>query len=743
LRVLTGLILIVLLAAPGITYPAQAKSLSGEQPEGKPLFHNREAGDLAVEVKQNGLTALRYEALKTAGFAVDQLDPHTLALEHAGLAVAMEWEGDEDAVFEAGERFLFYAQPRFSRWTDKDVYFLTRDPALVQRIGARTGDPAGRPAGQKWVERVFEKNLLYTPDCNCGLMPGGRDGDRWVWDILRKPDQTVKSYDFTLPSVSGDQPAQMSLWLIGFTALFEAPDHQVSVSVNGQYAGQAVFDGRQAYELQLSLPAGLLKTGGNTLQLSLPGLPGIEVEGVWLDAFAVRYAQVDLAQGALSFSGEDGAAAVYTVGAADVKVYDISLPDRPERVSGVQFNGLTEWGDPTGELPRQYLVVREADILLPDGMRPAELLTGPEADYIIITPKLFKPAAERLAGLRSRLGYRVAVESIESIYDAWGGQAQPEAIRSYLAQAYSTWQIRPEFVVLMGDGTSDPKQYKASSSVTYIPPFLADVDPLAGETAADNRYVCLEGTDNLPEMAVGRLPVNSLEEANTVVDKIIAYELNPYLGSWRQQVSLVADNADFAGNFATELEAIGSEFVKFPLTAKRLYYTDQNILTFRQQVLNTWQAGSGLMVYSGHSSIHQWSVDRFFHLEDVKGLKNANRQPIVLEMTCLTGAFQVPDLPTLDESLVRSADGGAIAVWGSSGFGLSKGHNYLTKGFMESLLINREKVLGKSIIYAKLYLSQNSSSYSDLVDTFNLLGDPALNIMLYSGNYFPVIQRPN
>ena len=86
--------------------------------------------------------------------------------------------------------------------------------------------------------------------------------------------------------------------------------------------------------------------------------------------------------------------------------------------------------------------------------------------------------------------------------------------------------------------------------MSYIPPYLAPVDPWIGETAADNRYVTLVGADTLPDMMLGRLSVNSAAEASAFVNKIVAYEQNPVPGDWQQQVLAVADNADSAGDFA-------------------------------------------------------------------------------------------------------------------------------------------------------------------------------------------------
>ena len=128
-------------------------------------------------------------------------------------------------------------------------------------------------------------------------------------------------------------------------------------------------------------------------------------------------------------------------------------------------------------------------------------------------PAPFMPALADLIALRQSQGLRVAVESLQAIYDAFDGRPTPDAIHAYLQAAYTTWQPRPAYLLLVGDGTFDSKLYRADSGETLLPPYLADVDPWMGETAADNRYALLDGgVDFLPDLFVGRLPVNTITE---------------------------------------------------------------------------------------------------------------------------------------------------------------------------------------------------------------------------------------
>jgi hypothetical protein len=283
----------------------------------------------------------------------------------------------------------------------------------------------------------------------------------------------------------------------------------------------------------------------------------------------------------------------------------------------------------------------------------------------------------------------------------------------------------------MGDGSYDPRQYRATSPSTFIPPYLADVEPYSSETAADNRYVCVDGDDNLPDLLLGRLPVRSATQARAVVEKIVRYETAPLPGGWNTNVLLVADDPDAAGNFHTLSDA-AAVYVTDPFTVTRRYCAGTNPYQsdcsdaddIRTALLGDWNRGALIVQYAGHSSWQQWAAERFFHLDDIPTLANSRRLPVVVGMTCFTGAFHRPE-PTLDEELVLRQDAGAVAAWGPTGLGVGTGHRRLSEGFFRAVFSDTVGTVGEAALAGKLNLLGGGQG-QDLIDTFHLLGDPAL-----------------
>ncbi len=498
----------------------------------------------------------------------------------------------------------------------------------------------------------------------------------------------------------------------------------------------------------------------------MPADTGSNIEGAWVDAIAVTYGLNAVSDGVARFSAQD-AEHTYTIGGFsdnDLHVYDVTDPVAPLNVTGWTFSS----GDVAvgGSTAAEYMIVADDQIQAPLGIVATKPLNDPPggADYIVITHPDFETALAPLVTHRAGQGLRIEVVDAEAIYDHFGdGHMTPEAIHAFLSYAYANWTPpAPLYVLLVGDATYDPRQYRPDSSLTYIPPYLADVDPWIGETTSDHLYADLTG-DILPELRVGRLPVNTPEETTAVVDKIIAYETEAPPGDWNQRLVFGADNPSLAGDHHADAD---SEFISYTVgittyQGVRVYlsetggephlYTDAEAA--QAALISALDQGALLYSYFGHASWHQEAVletDGYaplFHLDHIAQLNNQNRWPVVLHMTCFTGHYIHRIDDTLDESLLRSQDVGAVAVWGASGNGLVDGHNILHRSFYQSVFDDAKTELGEitNIALATLY-PYAGGAYNDLIDTYHLFGDPAMELNmtivdLPNDIFLPIIMR--
>jgi hypothetical protein len=292
------------------------------------------------------------------------------------------------------------------------------------------------------------------------------------------------------------------------------------------------------------------------------------------------------------------------------------------------------------------------------------------------------------------------------------------------------------------------------------------VDTWLGETATDNRFAALEPGSNLPWLAIGRLPANNPAEAEAMVDKILAYEDAAPTGDEGSSahLALVSDNVyavdgapDPAGNFWQTSDAALARAQQVAagsrsLRAERFYlnvcdparfahcelpnppyhpYTDGPKLLAG---LAAWlsapptprpDGASFLVHYVGHGSITGWAGQPLIlQSSDVAQLGVAPRLPLVLDMTCYTGYFHFPGLPSLAEAWLVAPQHGAVAAIASSGLGLAEAHATLDFAFLTQLVGRGATTAGEALLAAKVAAA--AGGLAEEADTFHLFGDPAM-----------------
>lgn len=701
---------------------------------------------LRVRVEHEGLQILRLSDLNAAIAA----SPARIKLSRAGVEIPVElrdvngnsvWGDPEDEL-------RFYAPPPGDRWNQSDTYWLTLEDGARLRITTRTvsAPAAGSPA------TAYERKVLRGTAFYDSRRPGS-DGDHWFAALLRAE-----------PGQPEDDQAQMS---IPVTTTLPAAAGTMTFTVSVHVQTGVVRRLTAAVGSSSSAPVEWNSAGDATLTLVAPGTIG-SVTAAHLTLTAITgYAQVAVdavewyrpvllqfgGKGAI-FQGASGQRAYQIAGAPPgFDLYDVTDPVAPVRV---QITGFSFEDDLPG---RSYLLTGDRTVFTPtvEPFTPPVLPSG--ADAVYIAPASLHAALTPLTDLRRAQGYTVAVIDVQSIYDGWShGQIDPRAIRSFLQHAVHTWSPSPMAVTLVGDGSSDPFDYtdRGAKNVNLIPPYLAMVDPWLGETACETCYAQLDGEnpsdDRLPDVWLGRLPVKSASELQTLVAKIVGYEIAPIGGAWRGRMLYLADDADSSGDFAAQAEA--SIALQPPgVQIERVFFGNgagqiPTAAAARAAALARFNDGAAIVAYFGHAHQQQWAVTELsasenwlLHRSDVLQLTNGDRLPVVLSLTCLSSAFQWPSYigMTIDEALLLSERGGAVAVWGPTGLGVSYGHDKLQEGFFRALWsstegndIERAVPLGALTTAGFRELFTRSVCCQETLLTYALLGDPLTRLRVVS-----------
>jgi hypothetical protein len=703
-----------------------------------------------VKVRDNGLYRLTYAELVTAGLPVSLIDPRTIKMYNLGNELAIRVVGEGDGAFNSTDYIVFYGEGLDSKYTWDNIYWLTYGGDWGRRMGTRDGSP-GEESVPDWhlSNRHIEENKIYVPSVR-----GDDDLERYFGANLTPPSKLSWTKTFTLDAPA-NAAGQMKISMYGLLSDPNInPDHHVRVTLNGEQIGEAYWDGKAWSHLSMPLRAGLLTAGVNTLEVTAVNDTGAFSENIYIDAVDLEYANTFTAVGdELWF--KNGAAGVYRYQlngftTDQVEVYDVTDAADVKQVSNLAFSGsnpyMVEFSDVVAE-SAQYLAKAAGNYKVVQGIEtmdtPSNLRAGTNgADHIIITPRAFWSQAEELRAHRAGQGLRAVKVDVQDVYDEFNyGIVSAYAIRDFLEYTYNAWvKPAPSYVVLMGDGHYDPKDYELKGKVSYIPPYLAFVDPTLGETAADNRYVTFKdgmgNRDSMPDMMLGRMAVNSAAEAQAMVDKVIAYEEDDDPPEpWRQQVLAIADSRDSGGLFDLLSDSLLAGHLAAPYTAEKVYLnvTHMTITDAKDAITAGINSGKLLVNYIGHASYKFWGKAKpyLFKADDVQNLANGGKLPIILAMTCYDGSYHFPyaeeNNAVTAEVVTRAQGKGAVASWSSSGVGLASAHDFLDKGFFNAFFRSTTTTVGQATLAGKLNLWSTGVN-SDDIETFLLFGDPALRV---------------
>ncbi len=741
-----------------------------------------------VSVKDDGLYELSYAYLQSAGLPVDTLDPRTFRMHFMGQEIRIQVTGQADGRFDVGDAVIFYGRNvdtlfydglfSSNKYVNELVYFLSYGVGNGLRMETVTGTPTGAPAQTVSMEHILdETNLWYFSEYPRLPITGG-DHFFGHWIQARRNNVSSRDIYFAASGVDNAVPGYLSMTLQGYAT----GPHSFSIYLNSTkiYSSTGGWDGFDGVGVSTVVSPGLFVNGTNILKVELANyVDGRNQDKVYINVTQMDYARQLVAQGdSLTIRGVTTGTWTFAASgfsSSDVTVYNVTDPHNvgmvingtPSTLGPVSSQqsaaGLT-FGAAVTPSTRFFLAAPIAHMQpvtitsaapLTSTYTPVDLLANTNRyDYIIITHGDFWDEMQPLARYRSFF-YDVAMIDVQEIYNSFnGGMMSAEAIRDFLSYAYNNWSgAQPEFVLLVGDGAVDMRNYLGVTPRTYMPPFLVTVDPYLGETASDNRFVMLAGNDILPDMAIGRFPAGSEADVVNMVKKTLDYEINPPAGDWTKNVLFIADDLEGGGgDFYGYSDILVSGFVDAPTntipflppsySATRAYLgvtcdtanesPANGCRTLISETLNI--TGAMLVSYVGHASRDAWALEDLMDGQLVTGLDNGQKLPVILAMTCLEGSFHDSSVLSLAESYMRSS-GGAVASWSPSGLGVATGHDYLEQSFFENLFQNGITELGRLTVLAKENLHEHDTTgrFEDLIDTYLLFGDPALRMQTFLG----------
>ena len=331
---------------------------------------------------------------------------------------------------------------------------------------------------------------------------------------------------------------------------------------------------------------------------------------------------------------------------------------------------------------------------------------------------------EPLLEWRRRMGWTAEIIRVDEAGDY-------DHVKAAVQDAYDEWDIPPEYVVICGQA-QDPYMigfWDARISGYY-------------DYETDHVYGLLEGDDVLPEAAVGRLVFSSTQVLEGIVEKIIQYESDPYLGvnddeGWQRRAAVASVDNRSGLSSVDACRWTRNLMLRHGFDEVSEFYWSPNDhqVDPTNFIGSNFDNGISFFMFRGWMS----SIDR----GALDNLRHPGMLPFAIIATCNTGDFYNHYWGYSEiERLLMNPDGGAIGAVGTSGATYTSYNNLMIAGSMRGILVEDITTQGWAMMRGKLDLFRNYEGRGDmphpnddelecwLASTyiFNLMGDPATDL---------------
>lgn len=331
---------------------------------------------------------------------------------------------------------------------------------------------------------------------------------------------------------------------------------------------------------------------------------------------------------------------------------------------------------------------------------------------LVVSPPIFDAALQPWIERRQAEGYQisrlsVAARSGDSV--DFGIQTAPVATPDELRAQIRRFALAapgPESVaavVLVGDGAPTLSASFGWRDVVPAPRLSPQVVQIFGSEdhlATDSFYSDLDD-DGVPDVPLGRFPVETPAELTALVEKIARYETASPTGDWTRKINVVA------GPNGLDLGVVGSSPDAAPAVSSAALsglssFVDSVVDNMSRQLFSEFlpqeyavsltrcslksefcpypphfgatfldraNEGSLFLVYLGHGRV--FGLDRLttasggdygvFEIDDVPELRSPNAAPIALFFSCYAGAYDANE-PCLAEAVALSPNGPVATI---------------------------------------------------------------------------------
>ena len=371
------------------------------------------------------------------------------------------------------------------------------------------------------------------------------------------------------------------------------------------------------------------------------------------------------------------------------QVWNVSDPRNPVKVKG-QLNGSTFSFKMMGNRDNEFLAYDGSSYCSAKaiGKVDNQNLHGiRDVDFVILTYDGFMEQAERLQALHNRIDpdLTVFVTTPEQVYNEFScGAKDISAIRDFCRMLYldSSSGRYLKYLLLLGDCTYDYKN-REGTVVDFVPSFESVESLKPSESyVTDDYFGCMDENEgniahSLADIGVGRFPVQTIEQASQIIDKIERYVEKDAttMQPWRNTVTFFTDDefgfVKNAETLAEKLKDVGGEGIvvdKIYLDAyTQISAPGGEICPEVNAAINSrMEKGTLVLHYIGHGGEVQLSEEKILQRKDVDAWRNGPMYPLMITGTCEFSRYDDHVRTSLGEYAFLNQYGGMIAMFTTS-----------------------------------------------------------------------------
>jgi len=767
-------------------------------------------------VQKSGVYKISKSFLSDLGFNMNAVNPQKIQIYGNGGRMvplsnsasypndleenAIQVIGESDGSFDNDDFILFYAEgmdnwsqennTNLNLYADKSYYYITIGSTDGKRIGT-----ISQPSGAATLSlTTFDDYQFHEVD----LTNIGRLGRTWFGENFSINNE--QTFDFNFPNIVTTESAKMSVH-VGANSIVTT---SFDVFVNSQNVGNVSLvpvvlnSGTVASSCYLNwlncpseptiVPYKLIPSTQNISVKLTYNNNGVPTSKGYLDYIDIT-AKSNLVGYGKQFrfthanaSSQTGIVEYQISNATGIsQVWDIT---DIYNVTSVQNSNQSNFSFKSNlGLTKKYLAIDMSDLYSPAKDSNVSVsnqdLKGTifnnaqgnfqDVDYIIITPSSFNAQAEKLANFhRSYSGLNTKVVNLDLIYQEFGGGKQDiGAIRNFIKYVYqnaSSSSAKVKYVNLFGDASFDFKD-RIPNNTNFVPIYhcVNSYTETSSSFSSDDFFVMMDSDEgNLdssygePDIAIGRMLVSSVQQAEEMINKVIEYHDIKSYGSWRNNYVAISDDADKSGdgllqdaqNTLTDLIYANRPIINFKKILLDSYQQETTAGGSRypqakEDLTNAFEKGALVFNYLGHGGEDGLTGERIWDKLDGYNFNNQYKYPLFITITCQFSRFDNPYRPTAGEYTYWNPKGGAISMVTTT---REISYAFLFNTTLSQKLFEFGSNPRVSIAEA-LRVTKGISNDISAIRVTSYLGDPALmlalprpNIVLTKVNDVPISQ---